>query len=159
MSTGKAPKRLIAQNRKARHDYFIDEELEAGIVLTGTEVKSLREGKVSIQEAYVSESAGELWLQGAHIQEYGAGNRFNHDPLRYRKMLLKKREIARFLGRVKTKGVTIVPLCMYFNEKGVAKVTLGLARGKKDVDKRQSIKERDWKRDKARIMARDGKGH
>lgn len=158
MAAPTAPPRLIAQNRKARHDYFIDEEVEAGIVLTGTEVKAIREGKVSIGEAFAAEHNGELWLQGAHIQEYGHASRFNHDPLRARKMLLKKREIAKLLGRVKTKGVTIIPLSLYFNDKGRAKIKLGLARGKSNVDKRHSIKERDWKRDKARIMSHDVKG-
>lgn len=142
----------IAFNRKARHEYAIEEELEAGIVLTGTEVKSLREGKANIADAYAAEKNGEIWLLNAYIAEYGSGNRFNHEPLRHRKLLLHKKQIKKLLGQLKVKGVTVVPLSLYFNSRGIAKVKLAVGRGKKSYEKRDTIKKRDWERDKARIM-------
>jgi len=143
----------VALNRKARFEYTVEEEFEAGIVLTGTEVKSLRTGKgVNIAEAYASAKDEEIWLINATIAEYLGGNRFNHEPRRPRKLLLHKKQIAKLLGRLKTKGVTLVPLKLYFNSRGLAKVKLGLAIGKKTYEKRDSIKKRDWERDKARIM-------
>jgi len=143
----------VAGNRKARFEYSVEEEFEAGIVLTGTEVKSLRLGKgVNIAEAYAAPKEGELWLLNATIAEYGAGNRFNHEPRRPRKLLLHKKQIAKLLGRLKVKGTTLVPLSLYFNSRGLAKVKLGLAMGKKLYEKRDVIKKRDWERDKARIM-------
>jgi SsrA-binding protein len=142
----------VAQNRKARHDYFIGDTFEAGIVLTGTEVKSLRGGGVQITESYADPRGGELWLVNAHVPEYGGGNRFNHEPRRPRKLLLHKREIEKMIGAVTRERMTIVPLELYFNERGRAKLQLGLAKGKTKGDKRESIKERDWKRDKARLM-------
>ncbi|MGB1156937.1 MAG: SsrA-binding protein SmpB [Alphaproteobacteria bacterium] len=145
----------IAQNRKARHEYFIDEVMEAGIALTGTEVKALRAGRASIGESYATEINGEMWWTGANIQEYDKGNRFNHPPVRNRKLLLKKREINKILGKLKTKGVTVVPLALYFNERGRAKLELGLARGKKQYDKREAIKQRDWDRRKSRVLRGD----
>ncbi len=143
---------LIAENRKARHNYFIEDTIEAGLVLTGTEVKSLRAGRANISEAYVAPNNGELELVNAHFAEYKQGNRFNHDPRRPRKLLLKRREINKLLGSVQRAGVTLVPLKLYFNERGYAKLLVGIAIGKKQHDKRQTIKERDWKREKARLM-------
>jgi SsrA-binding protein len=152
MAKAPLPRKLVAQNRKARHDYFIGDTFEAGIVLTGTEVKSLRGGGVQITESYADPRGGELWLVNAHVPEYGGGNRFNHEPRRPRKLLLHKREIEKMIGAVTRERMTIVPLELYFNERGRAKLQLGLAKGKTKGDKRESIKERDWKRDKARLM-------
>ena len=148
-------RKIIAQNRKARHEYFIDEVMEAGIALTGTEVKALRAGRASIGESYATEIRGEMYWTGANIQEYEKGNRFNHPPVRNRKLLLKKREINKILGKLKTKGVTVIPLAVYFNERGRAKLELGLARGKKQYDKRDAIKHRDWDRRKSRVLRGD----
>ncbi len=145
-------RRLVAQNRRARFEYHIEETIEAGIVLTGTEVKSLREGRANINEAYAGEMNGELWLFNAHISEYAAASRFNHEPRRPRKLLLHRREMERLLGAVQRKGMTIVPLSLYFAPNGRVKVELALARGKKLHDKRETAKERDWQREKARIM-------
>ena len=146
------PGRFAALNRKARHNYLIDETVEAGIVLEGSEVKSLREGSANIAEAYAASRRGELLLMNAYIPEYRGANRLNHEPRRPRKLLLHKREISRLAGSIERKGMTLVPLSVYFNDRGVAKVELGLARGKKAYDKRASEKQRDWQRDKARIM-------
>ena len=148
-------RKIIAQNRKARHEYFIDEVMEAGIALTGTEVKALRAGRASIGESYATEIRGEMYWTGANIQEYEKGNRFNHPPVRNRKLLLKKREINKILAKLKTKGVTVIPLAVYFNEGGRAKLELGLARGKKQYDKREAIKQRDWDRRKSRVLRGD----
>ena len=147
---------VAAQNRKARHNYFIDDTLEAGIMLTGTEVKALRAGKSNITDAFATEQKGELFLVNAHIPEYGQGNRFNHPPRRPRKLLLHRRQIDKLLGAIKREGVTIVPLSIYFNGRGRAKVELALAKGKNSADKRQSTKDRDWQRDKARLMRERG---
>lgn len=144
--------KLVAQNRRAFHDYIINEKIEAGIILVGTEVKSLRLGRVSIKEAYAAEQEGDIYLLNANISEYTFGNRFNHEPLRPRKLLLKKRELNRLIGAITRKGMTLVPLSLYFNSKGIAKVELGLAQGKKQHDKRQASKDREWGREKARIM-------
>lgn len=146
------PTALVAQNRKARHDYLIEESLEAGLVLTGTEVKSLRRGRASIGESYAQEQRGEFYLVNAHIAEYEAANRFNHDPRRPRKLLLNRREVNRLVGQVRRGGYTLVPLRLYFNPRGLAKIELGLARGKRKVDKRETEKRRDWEREKARLM-------
>lgn len=148
--------RVVAENRKARFNYFIDETLEAGIMLAGTEVKSLREGRADISESYASEQDGELFLVNAYIPEYKAGNRFNHETRRPRKLLLHKREINKLAGGIKRAGTTVVALKVYFNERGKAKVLLGLARGKRQHDKRAAIKDRDWKRDQARLMRERG---
>lgn len=148
--------RLVAQNRKARRNYFIDDSLEAGIVLTGTEVKSLRAGKGNIAEAYARDDKGELFLFNSYIPEYHAGSYNNHEPRRPRKLLLRKREMARLIAAVQEKGLTLVPLSVYFNERGVAKLDLGLARGKKQHDKRETDKRRDWQREKARLMREKG---
>jgi SsrA-binding protein len=143
---------LVADNRRARFDYEVLDTLEAGIVLTGTEVKSLRVGKAQIAEAYVSPERGELWLINAHIPEYLKANRFNHDERRPRKLLVAKKELARLSHDVARKGNTIVPLKLYFNERGKAKLLIGLARGKNLADKRETSRERDWNREKARIL-------
>ena len=146
----------VAQNRKARYNYFIEDTLEAGIMLTGTEVKSLRAGKSNITDSHAGESKGELFLFNLHIPEYGQGNRFNHEPRRPRKLLLHAREIEKLFGAVERKGMTLVPLSIYFNSTGRAKVELALAKGKQSHDKRQTIKDRDWQRDKARLMREKG---
>jgi SsrA-binding protein len=148
--------RPIAQNRRARYDYLIDETIEAGIVLVGTEVKSLRDGKASIGESYAGESAGTLALFNAHIPEYPAANRFNHEPRRTRQLLVHKKERDRLLGLVRREGCTIVPLTIYFNPRGIAKVQLGVARGKRKTDKREETKRRDWQREKSRLMRERG---
>ena len=147
---------LVAQNRKARHNYLIEESLEAGLVLTGTEVKSLRQGRASIAEAYAADEGGELFLFNSHIPVYEAAGRFNHQPKRPRKLLLHSRELARLIGLIRREGYTLVPLSLYFNERGIAKVELGLARGKRKIDKRESEKRRDWQRQKARLMRERG---
>ncbi|MDX5362042.1 MAG: SsrA-binding protein SmpB [Alphaproteobacteria bacterium] len=149
-------RRVVAENRKARHEYFIEDSVEAGIALQGTEVKALREGKGNITEAYASAEGGELWLVNAYIPEYGHGNRFNHETRRPRKLLLHKREINRLAGATQRQGMTLIPLTLYFNEKGRAKLELGLARGKKLHDKRASEKEKDWKREQARLLKERG---
>lgn len=145
-------RRVVARNRRATHDYFIDDRIEAGIVLQGTEVKSLREGKANIAEAYAAEQAGDLYLLNATIPEYRGGNRFNHAPTRPRKLLLHKRELAKLVQAVRRQGQTLIPLSLYFNPRGLAKIEIGLGRGKKLHDKRASIKERDWQRDKQRLL-------
>ncbi|NPV29110.1 MAG: SsrA-binding protein SmpB [Firmicutes bacterium] len=145
--------KVVAENRKARHDYYIDETYEAGIALVGTEVKSLRAGKVSLRDSYAEVVGGEVFLQNMHISPYEKGNRFNHDPKRARKLLLHKREIRRLLGQTTQKGYTLIPLRLYF-KRGKAKVELALARGKKLYDKREEIA----KRDAAREMAREWRG-
>ena len=149
-------KRPIAQNRKARHDYLIESTLEAGLVLTGSEVKSLRRGRCSIGEAYAHEEGGELYLRNMHISPYEAANRLNHEPRRRRKLLVHRRELARLIGQIQRGGYTLVPLSIYFNERGIAKLELAVARGKRKADKRQSEKQRDWDRQKARLMREKG---
>lgn len=146
----------VAENRKARFEYFIEDTFEAGIALTGTEVKSLRFGEGSITEAYAEIRGGECWLVNSNVPEFSHGNRFNHTPRRPRKLLLHEREISRLQGAVERKGMTLVPLSIYFNGRGRAKVELALAKGKNAADKRATIKERDWKRDQARIMREHG---
>jgi SsrA-binding protein len=148
--------KTVAENRRARFDYHIDETFEAGIALTGTEVKSLRFGEGSIAESYAEVRNGEVWLVNSNVPEFSHGNRFNHEPKRPRKLLMHEREIARLQGSVERKGMTLVPLSIYFNSRGRAKVELALARGKNVADKRQTVKDRDWKRDKARVMREHG---
>lgn len=145
-------KKVVAENRRARFEYFIDEVFEAGIALTGTEVKSLRFGEGSIAESYAEVKKGEVWLVNSNVPEFSHGNRHNHEPKRLRKLLLKEREIAKFTGAVERKGMTLVPLSIYFNGRGRAKVELALAKGKNNADKRATIKDRDWKRDQQRIL-------
>lgn len=147
-----APRRQIAENRKARFNYFIDDTFEAGIMLTGTEVKSCRAGKAAIGDSYATEQNGEIWLINGYIAEYEQGNRFNHEPRRPRKLLLHRREIGKLIGSLRRGGVTLVPLSFYFNQRGIAKLQLGLARGKKLHDKRDTEKERDWQREKGRVL-------
>jgi len=143
----------VATNRRARFDYFIDETLEAGIMLTGSEVKSLRQGKASLNECYAAPGNDELWLINSYIAEYNhAGRSTNHAPRRNRKLLVHRRELNRLLGQTKLEGVTLVPISIYFNKRGLAKVQLGVARGKKKVDKRETIKAREWNRQKARVL-------
>ena len=144
--------RSVAQNRKARHNYFIEDTLEAGLMLLGSEVKSLREGRASIAEAFAVERDGELFLINANIPEYAAANRFNHAPKRPRKLLLRKREVERLQGRINREGMTVVPLSIYFNARGIAKCQLGVAKGKRQTDKRETIKKRDWQREQARLL-------
>lgn len=158
MSSSKtsAGRRRVAENRKARHNYFIDDEVEAGIVLAGTEVKSLRAGHANIGESYAEVRGGEMFLVNAHIPEYTHGNRFNHDARRPRKLLMHKREIDRLGAAIKQKGVTLVPLSVYFNPRGIAKVAIGLARGKKQHDKRETEKKRAWTREKQRLLKEHG---
>lgn len=144
--------RTVAQNRKARHEFAIEDSLEAGLALTGSEVKSLRAGRANIGQAFAVDRNGELWLMNAHISEYAPAARFGHDPLRPRKLLLHKRELNKLLGQVKREGYALVPLSLYFNRRGIAKLNLGLARGKKKADKREDIKKRDWDRQKQRLL-------
>lgn len=149
-------KKVVAENRRARFDYFIEDSLEAGIMLTGTEVKALREGKANIAESYASPEEDAIWLINANIPEYSAGNRENHEPKRKRKLLLHKKEIARLSQAVERKGYTLIPLRLYFNDRGMAKLELGLGQGKKGHDKRDTIKDRDWSRQKQRLMRERG---
>lgn len=144
--------RTVAENRRARYDFHLDEIYDAGVVLVGSEVKSLRDGRASIQDSYAAEQNGEIWLINCHIPEYHGANRFNHEPRRQRKLLLKRKEIGKLVGSLKRGGVTLVPLSVYFNERGRAKVKIALARGKKLHDKRETEKKRDWDREKHRLL-------
>ncbi|HZT86715.1 MAG TPA: SsrA-binding protein SmpB [Stellaceae bacterium] len=144
--------RYAAQNRRARHDYLIEDTIEAGLVLRGTEVKVLRQGGASIAEAYADEQAGELFLVNANIPEYSAASHFGHEPRRPRKLLLHRKQMNRLLGAIRREGMTLVPLSIYFNERGRAKIELGLARGKRKADKRQAERDRDWQRNRARLL-------
>ena len=146
------PGRFAALNRKARHNYHIDETFEAGIALAGSEVKSLREGSANIADAYAVARRGEMYLMNAYIPEYRQANRLNHEPRRPRKLLLRRRESDRLAGSIERKGMTLVPLSISFNDRGVAKVELGLARGKRAYDKRATEKQRDWQRQTARLL-------
>ncbi len=150
--TSESQSKTVALNRRARRDYFIEDEIEAGMVLHGTEVKSLRAGRANIQDAYAGETAGELWLFNADIPVYAGGNRHNHEPRRARKLLLHARQIKKLLGQIRTKGVTLIPLAIYFNARGIAKVKIGLAKGKREYEKRETIKERDWNREKRGML-------
>jgi SsrA-binding protein len=148
--------KIVAENRRARFEFFIDEVFEAGIALTGTEVKSLRFGQGSIVESYAEVRDGQVWLVNSNVPEFSHGNRFNHEPKRVRKLLLHGREIEKMHGAVARKGMTLVPLTVYFNGRGRAKVELALARGKNVQDKRETIKERDWKREQGRLLRERG---
>ena len=148
--------RVAADNRRAKFDYHIEDTYEAGLALQGTEVKALRAGEASIKESYAEVRDGEAWLINANIPEYTHGNRLNHEPKRPRKLLLHEREIEKLLGAVERKGMTLVPLSMYFNGQGRAKVELALAKGRQTKDKRDYIKDRDWQRDKARLLKQHG---
>jgi len=149
--TGNIPIKVITVNRQAYHDYFVESTIEAGISLVGTEIKSIRDGKVNLRGAYALARNGELWLENAHIAVYEHGNRYNHEPLRNRKLLLHKREIEQLQAKVATKGLTLIPLKLYL-KRGKAKLELGLCRGKKLYDKREAIAERDVKREMERVF-------
>lgn len=144
--------RIAAENRRARRDYEIVETIEAGIVLEGTEVKSLRSGRSNLSDSFAGTQEGELYLMNAYIPDYAASSAFKHETRRPRKLLVKRRELRKLVGAITREGMTLVPLSIYFNERGIAKVSLALGRGRKHYDKRQAEKERDWKRDKARAM-------
>jgi SsrA-binding protein len=148
--------KLIAENRRARFDYFLDETVEAGLMLTGTEVKSLRNGRANIAESYAAVEGREIVLVNADIPPYAGGNRFNHEPRRPRKLLLHKKEINKLIGAVQREGRTLIPTRLYWNDKGLAKLQIALAKGKKAHDKREATAERDWQRDKARLMREKG---
>ena len=150
----RATDRYAAQNRRARFDYLIEDTLEAGLVLHGTEVKVLRQGGASIAEAYADEAGGELYLVNANIPEYKASAHFNHQPRRPRKLLLHRAQVNKLIGAIQREGRTVVPLQIYFNPKGMAKIEIALATGKKAHDKRATIKERDWQRQRSRLLAR-----
>ncbi len=150
-------RKLIAQNKKARHDYSIEDVYEAGLVLTGTEVKSLRAGRANLTDGFATVDDGEVWLRGIHIPEYTQGTWTNHEPRRARKLLLRKDEISRIVGKVKVSGVTLVPLALFFHD-GYAKVEIAVARGRKNYDKRQAIAERESKREAERATGRRTKG-
>lgn len=154
MAAKKPDTRPVAENRRARFDYFIEDTLEAGIVLVGSEVKSLRDGKANIAESYASVENGELWLINAHIPQFSHAKAaaFSHDERRPRKLLVNRRELARLWQATARQGMTIVPLRLYFNQRGIAKVLLGVAKGKKAPDKRATEAKRDWQRDKARLL-------
>lgn len=157
MATEDPPGKIAAQNRRARHDYLIQDTVDAGIVLLGTEVKSLRTGQASIAEAFAREQDGDLYLMNAHIPEYKQAHRLlQHEVKRPRKLLLHRKEMTKLMGSIKREGVTIVPLSVYFNPRGIAKVQLGLAKGKRKEDKREADKARDWQRDKARLLRNRG---
>ncbi|GLK51136.1 MAG: SsrA-binding protein [Oceanicaulis sp.] len=156
MSKPKTETGAVAVNRRARFDYEIEETFEAGLMLMGSEVKSLREGRANIAESYVSPERGEIWLVNADIPPYGPANRFNHEPRRHRKLLLKRNEIEKLAGAVTRDGRTIIPLRLFFNNRGIAKLQIGLARGKKTVDKRETIKRREWDKQKSRLLKNYG---
>ena len=145
-------RKVVAENRKARHNYEIGEVFEAGLVLTGSEVKALRLGRATIAESYATDEAGELFLINANIPEYFQAGRFNHEPKRPRKLLLKRREASKLMIAIQREGMTLVPLRIYFNARGIAKMALALAKGRQVHDKRAAIKERDWNRQKQRVM-------
>lgn len=147
-----APPRVIALNRRAHFEYTLNDAIEAGLVLSGTEVKSLRAGRASIEDAYATHQQGEIWLINAYIPEYAQGNRANHEPKRPRKLLLQDKQVRKFIGLLKVRGTTLIPLKLYFNARGFAKIEIAVATGKKQHEKREAIKERDWKRDKARLL-------
>ena len=149
--------KVVAENRKARFNYAIEDTVEAGIALTGTEVKSIRNGKTTIAESYADTKGGEIWLINANIPEYLQANRFNHEPKRPRKLLLHRKQINRLMGAVDRDGMTLIPLKLYFNERGRAKIELGIAKGKRKSDKREAEKARDWQRNRARIMREHSK--
>ena len=155
-NTDSANGKLIADNRKARHNYEFIDSLEAGIVLTGTEVKSLRNGKANIAESYATEEEGEIWLINSYIPEYLEGNRYNHSPRLRRKLLLHKKQMAKLMQGVNREGMTLVPNRLYFNDRGIAKLQIALAKGRKAHDKREVSKERDWNREKGRLLRDKG---
>ena len=150
------PQKLVAENRRARHDYFIEADIEAGIVLEGSEVKSLRTGKANISESYATVEGGELWLINGYIPAYSQARSFGHDERRRRKLLVSRRQLARLWQGTAREGMTLVPLRLYFNDRGRAKLQIGIAKGKKLVDKRATAAKRDWQRQKARLLREKG---
>lgn len=148
--------KLIAENRRARYDYAVEDTFEAGIALVGTEVKALREGRANIAESYVSVEGEEAYLINANFPIYAPASQFNHDPRRHRKLLLKRREISKIMGEIQRKGRTVIPLKLYFNDRGLIKLLVGIGVGKKQVDKRETEKKRDWNKQKARLMRERG---
>jgi SsrA-binding protein len=148
--------KLIAENRRARFDYFLEDKIEAGLTLKGTEVKALREGRANIAESYAAVEGREITLVNAHIPEYGPANRFNHEPRRPRKLLLHRKQIDKLIGAVQREGRTIIPTRLYFNDRGLVKLEVALAKGKKAHDKRATEADRDWKRDQGRLMRERG---
>ena len=156
VTTDQKSQKLVAENRRARHDYFIEDDLEAGIMLEGSEVKSLRTGKANIAESYAAVEGGELWLINGYIPAYAQAKSFGHDERRRRKLLVSRRELAKLWQGTAREGMTLVPLKLYFNEKGRAKLQLGIAKGKKLADKRATEAKRDWQRQKARLMRERG---
>jgi SsrA-binding protein len=157
MAEKNAPKtKVVAENRKARYNYAIEDTVEAGVMLTGTEVKSIRNGKATIAESYADSRDGEIWLVNANIPEYLQANRFNHAPKRPRKLLMHRKQINKLIGAVEREGMTLIPLKLYFNEQGRAKIELALAKGKKLHDKRETEKKRDWSRERGRLLRQKG---
>ncbi|TVQ58472.1 MAG: SsrA-binding protein SmpB [Rhodobacteraceae bacterium] len=156
MAVTKDGRKIVAENRKARRNYFIEDDLEAGIMLQGSEVKSLRQGGANIAESYASVEGGELWLINSYVAPFSQAKTFGHEERRRRKLLVNRRELAKLAQGVQREGMTIVPLELYFNPKGVAKLKIGIAKGKKLVDKRDTEKARDWARDKARLLKARG---
>lgn len=152
MAKDEKPRKVVAENRRARHDYFIEDDLEAGIVLEGSEVKSLRTGKANIAESYASVEGGELWLINGYIPTYAQAKTFGHEERRRRKLLVSRRELAKLWQGTAREGMTLVPLRLYFNDRGRAKVQIGIAKGKKQADKRATAAKRDWQRQKARLL-------
>ncbi len=150
------PRKIVAENRRARHDYFIEDDLEAGLMLEGSEVKSLRQGKANIAESYAAVEGGELWLINAYIPAYSQARSFGHEERRRRKLLVNRRELARLWQGTSRQGMTLVPLSLYFNDRGRAKLSLGIAKGKKMADKRATEAKRDWDRQKARLLRERG---
>ncbi|MEM8742730.1 MAG: SsrA-binding protein SmpB [Pseudomonadota bacterium] len=155
-SPAQKPNRVAAENRRARHEYFIEDDLETGIMLMGSEVKSLREGRANIAESYATVEGGELWLINAHIPALSHARQFGHEERRRRKLLVHKRELARLWQGIGREGMTLVPLKLYFNDKGMAKLSIGVAKGKKKADKRETEKRRDWSREKQRLLRERG---
>lgn len=145
-------RKLVAENRRARYDYLIEDTFEAGIQLLGTEVKALRAGRANIAESYASPERGELWLVNSYIPEYAPASQFNHEPRRPRKLLVRRRELTKLIGAVEREGRTLAPLELYFNDRGIAKIKVALAKGKKAHDKRAATKDRDWKRQQSRLL-------
>jgi len=149
---GEKERKVIAQNRKARHDYFIEDSFEAGIMLHGSEVKSIRAGNVNIIDSFAEQKSGEVYMMGAYIAEYKGATHFQHHTRRPRKLLMHRAEIQKLFGKLKVKGYTLIPLSVYINERNLIKIEIGLAKGKKQHDKREALKERDWQRQKDRVM-------
>ena len=152
MARGDLIRKIVAQNRKARHNYFIEDTVEAGLVLLGTEVRAMRAGQASLGDSYADFRGKEIFLINSHISAYQSASRFNHEPLRLRKILLHRREMEQLRGKMQREGYTLVPLSVYFNERGRVKVELGLAKGRRQLDKREREKTRDWERQRARLL-------